>query len=87
MYPTTARMIIVVHETGLTKSQVGNWFQYQREKIEKEGGELLSYNCLDEETLATSGVRALKMWRNYKKDPEGYYQELLEEVKGIANED
>lgn len=86
MYPTTARTIILVHETGLKKTQVSAWFSYQRDKIERDGGELFSSN-FSYEGIQSSGVIALPMWRKYKKDPEGYYQEMLEEVWGTASEE
>lgn len=87
MYPTTARSIVLVHETGLKKTQVSAWFGYQRDKIERDGGELFSSNFSHDEGIQTSGVTALPMWRKYNRDPEGYYQEMLAEVSGTSYED
>lgn len=86
MYPTTARSIVLVHETGLKKSQVASWFSYQRDKIERDGGQIVSSNFPDEESLRMAGPTALPMWRKYNRDPEGYYQEMLEEVRNVASE-
>lgn len=89
MYPTTARFIVLVHETDLKKTQVSAWFAYQRDKIEREGGDLFSSNFSGDGIEASArGNAASPMWRKYKKDPEGYYQEMLEEVgRGMASED
>lgn len=85
MYPTTARTIALVHETGLKKTQVGAWFAYRREKLEREGEALFTSYPSVEESISTNGSTALAMWRKYKKDPEGYYQEMLGEVRGSGH--
>ncbi|CAG8949197.1 hypothetical protein HYFRA_00004820 [Hymenoscyphus fraxineus] len=69
-FPLTGERILLVHETGLQKAQVDSWFQAERKKAEKNGEDLWSRNRDNDPNAAA------KMWRAYKRDPEGYVEGL-----------
>ncbi|CAG8982548.1 hypothetical protein HYALB_00002330 [Hymenoscyphus albidus] len=69
-FPLTGERILLVHETGLQKAQVDSWFQAERKKAEKNGEDLWSRNRDNDPNAAA------KMWRAYKRDPDGYVEGL-----------
>jgi hypothetical protein len=69
-YPTVGETIILVHSTGLEPKQVKAWFDNERKKADKRGETMFTRN------EPTDMNDAARMWRAYKKDPEGYVKAL-----------
>jgi hypothetical protein len=61
---------MLVHSTGLEPKQVKAWFDNERKKADKRGETMFTRN------KPTDMNDAARMWRAYKKDPEGYARAL-----------
>jgi hypothetical protein len=69
-YPNVGETIILVHSTGLEPKQVKAWFDNERKKANKKGEPMVTRNT------PTDMNDAARMWRAFKKDPEGYARAL-----------
>ncbi|KAI1326440.1 hypothetical protein F5Y16DRAFT_400331 [Xylariaceae sp. FL0255] len=75
-YPPVGVMIVLTYQTKLEPKQVKQWFDYKRAKLDKTGEVFFTRAPPAGLTPANLATCAARMWRAYKRDPEGYAKEL-----------
>ncbi|KAI1763725.1 hypothetical protein GGR53DRAFT_353894 [Hypoxylon sp. FL1150] len=70
-FPYTGTTIVLTYQTKLRPKQVRQWFDNRRKKYRNEGLPLITRNSAEQDMTA-----AARMWRAYKRDPEGYAKQL-----------
>lgn len=70
-----------MHRTGLAQNQVKNWSENERKKADKRGDYVSERNNGMRKGTSRAAVR---MWREYKKDPERCYQQLASKEMSLV---